>query len=282
MVSEKNIDPRKIIIMIIAIILALIIKNLIIGTLCIEEYQIAECPNNLYLDSYYINAENEEDANNQIKIILDENNISLDDYEIKIENNIIKIIEKEKQEIKKEEQAGQKNEETEETTKQENNLEIKNENIEFNNENNNEIEKISGGGMIPFTYTIIIYFKEDTMNFKIAEELKTGDKIELLFTEIQNSIDNNYQNKIVEWKLKDENGNELTGEEIIGQDIVIKAGDTLKLDVEITKITNKETEEGGTINNADIKELKEIDMCICVLLAIMFIYNFTNSMLKRY
>lgn len=276
MVNEKNIDPKKIIIMIIAIILALILKNFIIGTLCIEEYQIAECPNNLNLSSYCIQAENKEDANNKIKAILEENNFNLSNYEIIIESNNIKINEKEIKKINEKEKAGTEKQETEEiNTIQDNNLEIKNESVEFNN---NEVIKRNIPIEIP--ELIDIHFNDEKINYTLTIQLYKDDEVKLTFVEIQNAIDNNYQDENIKWIIKDEDGNTLTGEEKIQVDIVRKEGKRIiDLYVEIIK---EEQEEGGTITNADIEELKKIDICICMLLAIMFIYNFTSLLFKRH
>lgn len=285
MVSEKNIDPRKIIIMIISVILALILKNLIIGTLCIEEYQIAECPNNLNLNSYYIQAENKEDANNQIEIILEENNISLDDYEIKIDNNIIKIIEKEKQETKKTEQAGTEKQETEETTTiQENNLEIENESVEFN-ENDTDGALRATSGQADF----IIYRAPDDLEGIEGKIYMNNGYSYFRYYQIEKLIKDkglnprNYNIEIRKETYKTSttiDGNNFTD--------VIEIDDYIK--IYITKNENaiveeiKKLEGGGEsgTNEINTEELEKINMCICVLLAIMFIYNFTDSMLKRH
>lgn len=299
MVNEKNIDPRKIIIMIIAIILALIIKNLMIGTLCIEEYQIAKCPNNLSLNSYYIKAENEKEANNKVKAILQENNFNLDDYEIQIDNNIIKIVnvnsgtiidnknvndntkdDINNNDVNEEEKAGLKNKETSETILQENNLEIENESVEFNNENNTinksvrSIEGLFNIIEVPNEIDILIGFAM----FSDAKEY--NELIEWIKIQIQGNIEANninYNLDKCEIILEDLEGNTIDKNTFNNNNY-----DELNVRVrEKKEETTETTEGGGTINNADIKELKEINMCICMLLAIIFIYNFTNSMFRR-
>lgn len=272
MLNFKIINPKWFTIILMLFLSIIIFNNNISKTFCDEEYQIAQCPNNLYLSSYYVTAENNASAISAVENILLNNNFNLDDYEIIIENNIIKIIEKEKQEIEEIKKA-----ETEETTTiQDNNLEIKNENVEFN-DNNNEV--IRRNIPIEIPELIDIHFDDEKINYTLTIQLYENDEVKLAFVEIQNAIDNNYQNENVKWKLKDEDGNTLTGEEKIQVDIIKKEGkEIIDLYVEIVKET---TEEGGTITSEDIKELKEIGICICVLLAINFIYNFTNSMLRR-
>ncbi len=276
MLNCKAINPKWIFIILMLILSIIIFNNNIVRTFCIEEYQIAKCPDNLYLDSYYITAENSENAIKAVENILIENNFNLDDYEIIVDKSIIKIIEKEKQEIEETQQTGTEIQETEETTTtQENNLEIENESVEFDNENNNEVIKRNIPILIPDIFNI--KFNDEKIDYTLSLELNEGQQIKLLFTEIQNAIDNNYTDKKVTWKLKDENGNELTGEEKLYDDIEKGTG-VHNYTVDIIKET---TEEGGTITNQDIKELKEINMCICVLLAINIIYNFTSALFKR-
>lgn len=270
MLKCKAINPKWFIIIIVTTLSIIIFNNNIERTFCEEEYQIAQCPNNLYLSSYYITAENNASAISAVENILLNNNFNLDDYEIIVENNIIKIIEKEKQEIE-----GIKKAETEETTTiQDNNLEIENESVEFNN---NEV--IRRNIPIEVPELIDINFNDEKINNTLTIQLYKGDEVKLTFVEIQNAIDNNYQDENVKWILKDEDGNELTGEEEIQVDILRKEGKG-KIDLYVEIIKEKQ-EEGGTITSEDIKELKEIGICICVLLAINFIYNFTNSMLRR-
>lgn len=276
MLNCKAINPKWIFIILILILSIIIFNNNIVKTFCIEEYQIAECPNNLYLNSYYITAENSENAIKAVENILIENDFDINNYEIIVDKNIIKISEKEKQEIEETQQAGTEKEETEETTtKQENSLEIENESVKFDNENNNEVIKRNIPIMIPDIFNI--KFNDEKIDYTLSLELYEGNQIKLLFTEIQNAIDNNYADEKVTWKLKDENGNKLTGEEKLYDDIEKGTG-VHNYTVDIIKET---TEEGGTITNQDIKELKEINMCICVLLAISTLYNFTSALFRR-
>ena len=126
---------------------------------------------------------------------------------------------------------------------------------------------------------IDINFNDEKIDCTISIQLYKNDEIKLAFVEIQNTIDNNYQNDKVKWILKDEEGNKLTGDEKIQVDILRKEGKG-KIDLYV-EIIKEEQEKGGTITSEDIKELKEIGICICMLLAIFFIYNFTNSLLRR-
>ncbi len=278
MVNEKNIDPKKIIIMIIAIILALILKNLIIGTLCIEEYQIAKCPNDLYLSSYYIQAENEEDANNKVKAILEENNFNLSNYEIIIESNNIKINEKETKETNEEEKTGTEKQETEEiNTIQDNNLEIENESVEFN-ENSNAPEKSITNGFK------IVECPESLTELKGKYIRGVPENYNDLFEKVKAKIIEAGKNK-EDYEIQVKWGDEILTEERYNE--IVEYYDITYIKVYIynkqqTGETTETTEGGGIITSEDIKDFKEIGMCICVLLAIIFIYNFANSMFKRY
>ena len=278
MVNEKNIDPKKIIIMIIAIILALILKNLIIGTLCIEEYQIAKCPNDLYLSSYYIQAENEEDANNKVKAILEENNFNLSNYEIIIESNNIKINEKETKETNEEEKTGTEKQETEEiNTIQDNNLEIENESVEFN-ENSNAPEKSITNGFK------IVECPESLTELKGKYIRGVPENYNDLFEKVKAKIIEAGKNE-EDYEIQVKWGDEILTEERYNE--IVEYYDITYIKVYIynkqqTGETTETTEGGGIITSEDIKDFKEIGMCICVLLAIIFIYNFANSMFKRY
>ena len=119
MLKCKIINPKWFIIILILFLSIIIFNNNIERTFCEEEYQIAECPNNLYLSSYYITAENNASAISAVENILLNNNFNLDDYEIIVENNIIKIIEKEKQETIEKEKAETEKQEIEEIKKAE-------------------------------------------------------------------------------------------------------------------------------------------------------------------
>ena len=146
MLNCKAINPKWIFIILMLILSVIIFNNNIIKTFCEEEYQIAECPNNLTLNSYYFTAENSENAIKAVENILIENNFDINNYEIIVDENNIKIIEKEKQETTEEEKAETEKQETEETTTtQENNLEIENENVEFNENNNAQEKSITNG-----------------------------------------------------------------------------------------------------------------------------------------
>ena len=279
MLNCKTINPRWIFIILMLILSVIIFNNNIVKTYCEEEYQIAECPNNLYLDSYYLTAENSENAIKAVENILIENNLELNDYEIIIDKNIIKIIKKENKETEKTKKTETEIQETTEekkteetTTTQENNLEIENDSVEFNN---NEIIKRNIPILIPDIFNI--KFNDEKIDYTLSLELSEGQQIKLLFTEIQNAIDNNYIDEKVTWQLKDENGKILTGEEKLYDDIEKGTG-VHNYTVDIIK---EKTEEGGTITNQDIQEIKKINMCICVLLAIILLYNFTSALFRR-
>lgn len=279
MLNCKSVNPRWIFIILMLILSIIIFNNNIVKTYCEEEYQIAECPNNLYLDSYYLTAENSENAIKAVENILIENNLELNDYEIIIDKNIIKIIEKENKETEKTKKTETEIQETTEekktektTTTQENNLEIENESVEFNN---NEIIKRNIPILIPDIFNI--KFNDEKIDYTLSLELSEGQQIKLLFTEIQNAIDNNYIDEKVTWQLKDENGKILTGEEKLYDDIEKGTG-VHNYTVDIIK---EKTEEGGTISNQDVKDFKEIGICICTLLAISILYNFTSALFRR-
>ncbi len=116
----KRIDPRWIIILLTILFSFIFIKN---NVFCLEQYQIAQCPNELTLETYTIEAEDENDAKVKVQNILLKNSFNLNNYEIIIEDKTIKIIEK----------AGTETEAENETTTEET------ENIEEIQENNNEI-----------------------------------------------------------------------------------------------------------------------------------------------
>lgn len=279
MLNCKSVNPRWIFIILMLILSIIIFNNNIVKTYCEEEYQIAECPNNLYLDSYYLTAENSENAIKAVENILIENNLELNDYEIIIDKNIIKIIEKENKETEKTKKTETEIQETTEekkteetTTTQENNLEIENESVEFNN---NEIIKRNIPILIPDIFNI--KFNDEKIDYTLSLELSEGQQIKLLFTEIQNAIDNNYIDEKVTWQLKDESGKILTGEEKLYDDIEKGTG-VHNYTVDIIK---EKTEEGGTISNQDVKDFKEIGICICTLLAISILYNFTSALFRR-
>lgn len=276
MLNCKAINSKWFFIILMLVLSVIIFNNNILKTFCEEEYQIAECPNNLYLDSYYLNAENSENAIKAVENILIENDFNLDDYEIIVDENNIKIIEKEKQERNEKEKAETEKQETEKTTTtQDNNLTIENENVEFND---NEV--IRRNIPIEVPELIDINFNDEKINNTLTIQLYENDKVKLTFVEIQNAIDNNYQDEKVEWILKDEDGNILTGEEKIQVDIVRKEGKG-KIDLYVEIIKEKTEGGGGTITNEDIKELKEIGICICILLAISMLYNFTSALFRR-
>lgn len=269
MLNCKSVNPRWIFIILMLILSIIIFNNNIVRTFCIEEYQIAQCPNNLYLSSYYINAENNASAISAVENILIENNFNINDYEIIVENNIIKIIEKkemETEEIKKTET------EIQETTE-----EIENENVEFNENNNAQEKSITNGFQVVKCPESL---KE--LEGKYIKEIPTDyndlfEKVKAKINEIGKNVEN-YEIK-VKW------GDEVLTEERYNEIVKIYNIQYIKVYIEEKEITSETTEttteEGGTINNADIKELKEIGICICVLLAIMFLYNFISLLFRR-
>lgn len=272
MLNCKAINPKWIFIILMLILSIIIFNNNIVRTFCIEEYQIAECPNNLYLDTYYFTAENSENAIKAVENILIENNFNINNYNIIVDENNIKIIEKGKQEIGEIEKT-----ETEKTTTQDNNLKIENESIEFN-ENNNAPEKIITNGFQ------IVKCPESLKELegKYIKEIPTDyndlfEKVKAKINEIGKNVEN-YEIK-VKW------GDEVLTEERYNEIVKIYNIQYIKVYIEEKEITSETTEttteEGGTINNQDIKELKEISICICVLLAISILYNFTSVLFKR-
>lgn len=172
----------------------------------------------------------------------------------------------------------------EKTTIQNNNLEIKNENVEFDNENTDEALKATSGQA-----DFIIY--------------RAPDNLEGLEGKI--SMSNGYSyfryyqlEKLIKDKgLNPRNYNIEVRKETYNTSIIIDANNFTQLieiddyiKIYIEKNENAIVEEiktlkegGGGNETAEIntKELEKICMCICMLLAIMFIYNFANSMFRR-
>lgn len=86
MTDQKRLDPRLIILTLVCILYIFI--KLTLNTYCIT-YQIAQCPDNLNLDSYSIEATTNEEATEKVKEILNNNNLNSDDYIITIKDNFI-------------------------------------------------------------------------------------------------------------------------------------------------------------------------------------------------
>lgn len=277
MLNCKAINPKWIFIILMLILSVIIFNNNIIKTFCEEEYQIAECPNNLTLNSYYFTAENSENAIKAVENILIENNFDINNYEIIVDENNIKIIEKEKQETTEEEKAETEKQETEETTTtQENNLEIENENVEFNENNNAQEKSITNGFQVVKCPESL---KE--LEGKYIKEIPTDyndlfEKVKAKINEIGKNVEN-YEIK-VKW------GDEVLTEERYNEIVKIYNIQYIKVYIEekeITSETTETTEEGGTISNQDVKDFKGIGICICILLAISILYNFTSALFRR-
>lgn len=268
MLNCKSVNPRWIFIILMLILSIIIFNNNIVKTYCEEEYQIAECPNNLYLDSYYLTAENSENAIKAVENILIENNLELNDYEIIIDKNIIKIIEKENKET---------------TTTQKNNLEIENESVEFNENNNAPEKSITNGFQIvecPESLAELKgkYIREIPENYN---DLFEKVKAKIIETG-KNAEDYEIQVKWGDEVLTEERYNEIVDYYLITYIKVYiydkqQTGET----TETTENTETTTEEGGTISNQDVKDFKGIGICICILLAISILYNFTSALFKR-
>lgn len=287
MLNCKAISPKWIFIILMLILSVIIFNNNIVRTFCIEEYQIAECPNNLSLNTYYFTAENSENAIKAVENILIENNFNINNYEIIVDKNIIKIIEKEKQEIEETKQTGTKIKETteeiktEETTStQENNLEIENENVEFNENNNAPQKSITNGFQI-------VECPEDLAELKGKYIREIPTNYSDLFEKVKAKIIEAGKNE-EDYEIQVKWGDEILTEERYNEVVDYYLITYIKVYIydkqqtgETTESTETTTEEGGTINNADIKELKEIGICICVLLAIMFLYNFISLLFRR-
>ncbi len=281
MLNCKAINPKWIFIILMLILSIIIFNNNIVRTFCIEEYQIAECPNNLYLNSYYITAENSENAIKAVENILIENNFNLDDYEIIVDKSIIKIIEKEKQEIEETQQTGTEIQETEETTtKQENNLEIENESIEFNQNNNAPEKSITNGFQIVKCPESLKELEGKYIREIPADYNDLFEKVKAKINEIGKNAEN-YEIK-VKW------GDEVLTEERYNEIVKTYNIQYIKVYIEEKEITSETTEttettteEGGTITNQDVKDFKEIGICICILLAIIILYNFTSALFRR-
>ena len=277
MLNCKAINPKWIFIILMLILSVIIFNNNIIKTFCEEEYQIAECPNNLTLNSYYFTAENSENAIKAVENILIENNFDINNYEIIVDENNIKIIKKKKHETTEEEKAETEKQETEETTTtQENNLEIENENVEFNENNNAQEKSITNGFQVVKCPESL---KE--LEGKYIKEIPTDyndlfEKVKAKINEIGKNVEN-YEIK-VKW------GDEVLTEERYNEIVKIYNIQYIKVYIEekeITSETTETTEEGGTISNQDVKDFKGIGICICILLAISILYNFTSALFRK-
>lgn len=275
MLNCKAINPKWIFIILMLILSVIIFNNNIIKTFCEEEYQIAECPNNLTLNSYYFTAENSENAIKAVENILIENNFDINNYEIIVDENNIKIIEKEKQEI------GEIEEET--TTTQDNNLEIKSESVEFNENNNVPEKSITNGFQIvecPESLAELKgkYIREVPKNYNDLFEKVKAKIIEAG----KNEEDYEIQVKWGDEVLTEERYNEIVDYYLITYiKVYIYDKQQIGETTETTENTETTTEEGGTISNQDIKDFKGIGICICILLAISILYNFTSALFKR-
>lgn len=283
MLKCKIINPKWFIIILMLFLSIIIFNNNIERTFCEEEYQIAECPNNLYLSSYYITAENNASAISAVENILLNNNFNLDDYEIIVENNIIKIIEKEKQEIEEIKKA-----ETEETTTiQDNNLEIKNESVEFNDNNNIEKDRAikATSGQADF----IIYRAPDGLEGEEGKIYMSNGYSYFRYYQLEKLIKDkglNPRNYNIEVRKETYNTSIIIDANNFTQ--LIEIDDYIKIYIEknenaiVEEIkTLKEGGGGNETTEINTKELEKICMCICMLLAINFIYIFTNSLLRR-
>lgn len=284
MLNCKSVNPRWIFIILMLILSIIIFNNNIVKTYCEEEYQIAECPNNLYLDSYYLTAENSENAIKAVENILIENNLELNDYEIIIDKNIIKIIEKENKETEKTKKTETEIQETTEekkteetTTTQENNLEIKNESVEFNDNNNAPEKSITNGFQIVECPESLAELKEKYIREIPKNYNDLFEKVKAKIIETgKNAEDYEIQ---VKW------GNEILTEERYNEIVDYYLITYIKVYIydkqQTGETTETTTEEGGTISNQDIKDFKGIGICICTLLAISILYNFTSALFRR-
>lgn len=284
MLNCKAINPKWIFIILMLILSVIIFNNNIVRTFCIEEYQITECPDNLYLSSYYLTAENSENAIKAVENILIENNFDINNYEIIVDENNIKIIEKEKQEIGEIEKTETEKQETEITTTiQDNNLEIESESVEFNENNNAPEKSITNGFQIvecPESLAELKgkYIREVPKNYNDLFEKVKAKIIEAG----KNEEDYEIQVKWGDEVLTEERYNEVVNYYLITYIKVYiydkqQTGET----TETTESTETTTEEGGEISNQDIKEFKGIGICICILLAISILYNFTSALFRR-
>ena len=275
MLRCKIINPKWIFIILMLILSIIIFNNNIIKTFCIEEYQIAECPNNLYLSSYYLNAENSENAIKAVENILIENNFDINNYEIIIDKNIIKIIEKEKKEIREIEE--------ETTTTQDNNLEIKSESVEFNENNNVPEKSITNGFQIVECPESLAELKEKYIREVPKNYNDLFEKVKAKIIEAgKNEEDYEIQVKWGDEVLTEERYNEIVDYYLITYiKVYIYDKQQIGETTETTENTETTTEEGGTISNQDIKDFKGIGICICILLAISSLYNFTSALFRR-
>ena len=93
--NTKRIDPKFLLLMLILLFACILsFKNYVNFTYCLQ-YQIAECPDNLNLNSYSIEAENDEEAYLKIENILKENNFEISNYNISIKDAYVRIVEAE-------------------------------------------------------------------------------------------------------------------------------------------------------------------------------------------
>lgn len=304
MLNCKRINPKWLIIIIITILTMIYYTNrTITNTYCLEQYNIVKCPSELYLETYIIEAENDDEALKKTQQILTSNNFLLDNYEITIQENNIKINEK----------TGTETEAENETTTE------KTENIEETQENNNEI------------MLMIDYVRDQKITTKSGESYYLPKEYKnykyVMFWEIspQNNSLLFFNNYTINSYNKTENAINMTVKEgirllYINQETLKEQGTTSATIFEETNgyytlekmvFTNfniedteknivfekniieentggseEENTEGGTeINvdlgevNANLEDIKKILVSICIMFSVCITYSFTCSVL---
>lgn len=295
MLNCKRINPKWLIIIIITILTMIYYTNrTITNTYCLEQYNIVECPSELYLETYIIEAENDDEALKKTQQILTSNNFLLDSYEIKIQENNIKINEK----------AGTETEAKNETTTEET------ENIEETQENNNEImlmidyvrdQKITTKS--GETYYLPEEYKNYKYIFFIDQSCVFTNEIlvnSVTDTEVIIQIKGGLQLMYINKEIMQEQGTSA------GMTKISVAPTTYTLDktkvyfnnfnipsenpifekniIEENTGGSEETTEGGTeINvdlgevNANLEDIKKILVSICIMFSICITYSFTSA-----
>lgn len=173
----------------------------------------------------------------------------------------------------------------EETNTQNNNLEIKSESVEFEtNTDENEMIKATSGQA-----DFIIYRAPDNLEGLEGKISMNNGYSYFRYYQLEKLIKDkglNPRNYNIEIRKETYNTSVIINANNFTQ--LIEIDDYIKIYIEknenaiVEEIkTLKEGGGGNETTEINTKELEKICMCICMLLAINFIYIFTNSLLRR-
>ena len=313
--NTKRIDPKILLLMLILLFACMLsFKNYVNFTYCLQ-YQIAECPDNLNLNSYSIEAENDEEAYLKIENILKENNFEISNYNISIKDAYVRIVEAETTLI---EETAEPSEVLEEETPENIIIEeipkggiallidyIADKKITLTNGNeiylpteikNNYKYIFIMNGTTPAIYLFNNYEittygtsgRPSTMKITEAIRLTTTETFlaqnkiyqAVLYEEVNLNIESYFkaENTITNFNLFKQDGTLLLESQIIEKEPETPTDPEAPTDPETP-------EQTITINMEEVvknlEELQKINMCIIIMLAIMFIYTFTRSLFGR-